>query len=100
VNFDLPETSDDYVHRVGRTARAEAKGDAFLFVAPEEEAKLRVIERALGRRLPRIHLDGFDYAKKPVAALEAQERRSPWRKARPAHAHARARTRHASWSGR
>jgi ATP-dependent RNA helicase RhlE len=62
VNFDVPGSAEDYVHRVGRTGRAEATGDAFLFVAPEEEGSLRDIERALGKRLPRVTLPGFDYA--------------------------------------
>jgi len=70
VNFDVPSSPEDYVHRVGRTARAEAKGDAFLFVAPEEETNLRDIERAIGRRFPRVTLPGFDYATRPAEKLE------------------------------
>jgi len=53
VNFDTPAAAEDYVHRVGRTARAEATGTAFTFVAPEEEGNLRTVERAIGRRLER-----------------------------------------------
>ncbi|HVE65671.1 MAG TPA: helicase-related protein, partial [Thermoanaerobaculia bacterium] len=70
VNFDVPHVPDDYIHRVGRTARAERTGDAFTFVAPEEEQDLRAIERALGRRLPRITLAGFDYTAAPAERLE------------------------------
>jgi ATP-dependent RNA helicase RhlE len=70
VNFDVPSSPEDYVHRVGRTARAEATGDAFLFVAPEEETHLRGIEKAIGRRLPRVTVPGFDYAKRPAEKLE------------------------------
>jgi ATP-dependent RNA helicase RhlE len=70
VNFDVPNVPDDYIHRVGRTARAEATGDAFTFVAPEEEPDLAAIERAVGRRLPRVTLPGFDYAKKTAERLE------------------------------
>jgi ATP-dependent RNA helicase RhlE len=66
VNFDVPAAPDDYIHRVGRTGRADATGDAFTFVAPNEEDDLRAIERALGRRLPRVTLPGFDYAAKPA----------------------------------
>jgi ATP-dependent RNA helicase RhlE len=62
VNFDVPPLPDDYIHRVGRTARAEATGDAFTFVSPEEEQDLREIEKAIGKRLPRVTLPGFDYA--------------------------------------
>ncbi len=70
VNFDVPHSPEDYVHRVGRTARAEAEGDAFLLVAPEEEASLRDIERVIGKRLPRVTVPGFDYSKRPVEKLE------------------------------
>jgi ATP-dependent RNA helicase RhlE len=70
VNFDVPKVPEDYIHRVGRTARAEAVGDAFTFVAPEEESDLKRIERALGRRLPRVLVPDFDYAAKPAARLE------------------------------
>src|SRR5207247_5718441 len=70
INFDVPASPDDYVHRVGRTARAEQKGDAFLFVAPAEEGNLRAIERAIHNQLPRVVLPGFDYTKKPVEKLE------------------------------
>ncbi|MFI5210906.1 MAG: DEAD/DEAH box helicase, partial [Gemmatimonadales bacterium] len=54
VNFDVPVAPDDYIHRVGRTARAEQTGEAFTFVAPEEEGDLRAIERAINHRLPRV----------------------------------------------
>jgi ATP-dependent RNA helicase RhlE len=70
VNFDVPSSPEDYVHRVGRTARAEAKGDAFMFVSPEEEAHVHGIERAIGRKLPRLTLAGFDYSRPPAAKLE------------------------------
>jgi ATP-dependent RNA helicase RhlE len=70
VNFDVPNVPDDYIHRVGRTARAELTGDAFTFVAPEEEGELRAIERAIGRPLPRVTLPGFDYGKRPAERLE------------------------------
>jgi ATP-dependent RNA helicase RhlE len=61
VNFDVPAVADDYIHRVGRTGRAELTGDAFTFVAPPEEADLRSIEHAIHTRLPRVTLPEFDY---------------------------------------
>ncbi len=70
VNFDVPMAPDDYIHRVGRTARAEATGDAFTFVAPEEEGELRQIERAVGKRLPRVVLPDFNYSARAEARLE------------------------------
>jgi ATP-dependent RNA helicase RhlE len=76
INFDVPNVPEDYIHRVGRTARAEATGDAFTFVAPDEEGDLRAIERAIGKSLPRVTLPGFDYTKRPTERLEVpiQER--------------------------
>ena len=65
VNFDVPPVPEDYIHRVGRTARAEATGDAFTFVAPEEDDDLVRIEKAIGKRLPRITVPDFDYAARP-----------------------------------
>ena len=58
---DVPLVPEDYIHRVGRTARAEATGDAFTFVAPDEESDLRRIEAAIKKRLPRITVPDFDY---------------------------------------
>src|SRR5437763_1385086 len=53
VNFDLPHTPEDYIHRIGRTARAEATGQATSFAVPEERDQLRAIERHLGHPVPR-----------------------------------------------
>jgi ATP-dependent RNA helicase RhlE len=69
VNFDVPKVPDDYIHRVGRTGRAEAVGDAFTFVAPDEENDLRAIERAIGKRLPRVTLPDFNYSAQPAVKL-------------------------------
>jgi ATP-dependent RNA helicase RhlE len=81
VNFDVPPATEDYVHRVGRTARASATGDALTLVAPEEEADLRVIERAVGGRITRVTLAGFDYrpAAAAVAAGAGSGRARSWR---------------------
>jgi ATP-dependent RNA helicase RhlE len=70
VNFDVPGLSDDYIHRVGRTARAEALGDALTLVSPEEETGLKSIERAVGARFPRVRLPGFDYTRRAADKLE------------------------------
>ena len=67
INYDVPRGPEEYVHRVGRTARAEAQGDAFTFVSIAEEHQMRSIERALGLTLPRITLPDFDYG--PVRPL-------------------------------
>jgi len=60
INFDVPGQPEDYVHRVGRTARAGTTGDALTFVSPAEEGELRAIERTVGRRIDRRKIDGFD----------------------------------------
>jgi ATP-dependent RNA helicase RhlE len=70
VNFDVPHVPEDYIHRVGRTGRAEAEGDALVLVSPDEASNLGAIERALGRRLPRVTVEGFDYARRTTEKLE------------------------------
>jgi ATP-dependent RNA helicase RhlE len=70
VNFDVPNVPDDYIHRVGRTARAGATGMALTFVSPDEMNELRAIERAVAKVLPRKTLDGFDYQPKTAEKLE------------------------------
>jgi ATP-dependent RNA helicase RhlE len=61
ISHDVPTVPEDYVHRIGRTGRAEAEGDAFVLVSPPEEKLLVKIERAIGQRLPRVTLPDFDY---------------------------------------
>jgi ATP-dependent RNA helicase RhlE len=70
VNFDVPAVPEDYIHRVGRTARMEAVGDALTLVSPAEEGDLRAIERAVGARISRATLPGFDYAVTAPEKLE------------------------------
>jgi ATP-dependent RNA helicase RhlE len=61
INYDVPEHPEDYVHRIGRTARAEADGDAITLVTPDDEPLIHRIEYLLGRRIERKTLPGFDY---------------------------------------
>jgi ATP-dependent RNA helicase RhlE len=91
VNFDVPNMPEDYIHRVGRTARAEMTGDAITFVAQDEENDLRAIERAINKRLPRVTVPDFDYSQRPAEKLEIpiQERIAAIR-ARKAEERARA----------
>ncbi|HUF49345.1 MAG TPA: DEAD/DEAH box helicase [Longimicrobiales bacterium] len=70
VNFDVPAAADDYIHRVGRTARAGAVGDAYTLVSPDEEGDVRNIERAVGHRIERRKLDGFDYHAREAERFE------------------------------
>jgi ATP-dependent RNA helicase RhlE len=61
ISVDVPDVPDEYVHRIGRTGRAAAEGDAFVLVSPAEERSLTDIERQIGLRLPRVTLPDFDY---------------------------------------
>ena len=61
VNYDFPMHSEDYVHRIGRTGRAQAVGDAISFVTPEDRDALRSLERFIGRGIVRKQAEGFDY---------------------------------------
>src|SRR5687768_3833816 len=70
VNFDVPPAPDDYIHRVGRTGRAEMTGEAFTFYSPEEEPDIKGIERAIRKQLPRVIVDGFDYKARPQQRFE------------------------------
>jgi ATP-dependent RNA helicase RhlE len=74
ISVDVPTVPEDYVHRIGRTGRMEAEGDAFLLVAPPEEKLLVKIERQIGQRLPRVTLPDFDYAQ--AAPLRPPQPRS------------------------
>jgi len=65
INYDMPDTTDAYTHRIGRTGRAEKTGDAFSLVTREDEAMVRSIEHVLGTRLERRRLNGFDYQSPP-----------------------------------
>ncbi len=65
VNYDVPPVAIEYIHRVGRTARVEAAGEAITLVAPEEEMDLRGIESALGYPVPRDQIPDFDYRAPP-----------------------------------
>jgi ATP-dependent RNA helicase RhlE len=61
INYDIPDTADAYIHRIGRTGRAEREGDAFTMITPEDDVMVRTIERAVGQRIARQTIAGFDY---------------------------------------
>ena len=61
INYDVPAQAEDYVHRIGRTGRAAATGDAFTFMAADEISMVRLIERTLGTPIPRISVPGYDF---------------------------------------
>jgi ATP-dependent RNA helicase RhlE len=65
INYDIPNNADDYIHRVGRTGRAEKNGIAYTFVPPEDEIHVRSIERSIGKKLNRVRLEDFAYGALP-----------------------------------
>ncbi len=75
VNYDVPLDPEDYVHRIGRTGRAGAKGTAVTFLTAADLGAFKTLEYHLGRTLERIHLPEFDYAGTPVREDRAASRR-------------------------
>ena len=67
INYDIPDTAEGYIHRIGRTGRASRRGDAITLVTPEDDGMVRVIERLLSKPLERRTLTDFDY-KTPAPA--------------------------------
>jgi ATP-dependent RNA helicase RhlE len=61
INYDVPEHPEDYVHRIGRTGRAQNVGDAFTLMNGEELPALQAIERFIGQKIPRLKLENFPY---------------------------------------
>src|SRR6516164_214288 len=61
INYDVPQHPEDYIHRIGRTGRMEAKGDALTLMVAEDARHVQAIERFIGQKVPRVKLDHFDY---------------------------------------
>jgi ATP-dependent RNA helicase RhlE len=61
VNYDVPQHPEDYIHRIGRTGRMEAKGDAFTLMVAEDARHVQAIERFISQKIPRVKLENFDY---------------------------------------
>jgi ATP-dependent RNA helicase RhlE len=80
VNFDFPLHAEDYVHRIGRTGRAHAVGDAISFVTPDDHGSLRSLERFIGRGIVRKKAEGFDYAAEPIPRHPLGPPRAPERR--------------------
>ncbi len=79
INFDMPDTADAYIHRIGRTGRAERSGDAFTLVTPDDNEMIRTLEHIMGKPLERKTLPDFDYTvpAPPRAAGDARGRGRP-----------------------
>ena len=61
INYDVPQHPEDYIHRIGRTGRAEAKGDAFTLMVAEDSSHVYAIERFISQKIPRVKLENFNY---------------------------------------
>jgi ATP-dependent RNA helicase RhlE len=82
INYRVPENAEDYVHRIGRTGRAEKEGDAFTLLTADELDFADSVERFIDRKIPREKLEGFDYTY--TALLDDQPAKSIRKKRRPA----------------
>src|ERR687896_1371192 len=84
INFDVPHHPEDYVHRIGRTGRAQSVGDAFTIMTGEDVQEIAAIERFIGQKIPRVKLEGFAYEytrlleKNPPPAFGAKRGRGSW----------------------
>ena len=79
VNYDFPPHHEDYVHRIGRTGRAKAVGEAISFVSKEDEDAVRALERFTRRGIPRVKAEGFDYSQPAPPREQSRGRREPRR---------------------
>jgi ATP-dependent RNA helicase RhlE len=76
INYDMPATADDYIHRIGRTGRAERTGDAFTLVTPDDKDMVRTLEKVMGKPLPHQMVEGFNYTD-PAPERPASTLREP-----------------------
>ena len=70
----MPEHAEDYVHRIGRTGRAQREGDAATIVAPDEQAKLDAIEKFIDQQIPQHKLEDFNYFHEPIIRTSTAEK--------------------------
>lgn len=75
INYNVPDHAEDYLHRIGRTGRAEREGEAYTLLAPDEMPYLRAIERYVGQPIERRKLEGFAYRSEPVLEVTAKRKR-------------------------
>ena len=73
INYDVPENSEDYVHRIGRTGRAQKEGDAATLVALDELSHLDAIEKLIDQKIPQHKLEGFNYIQEPVVRSQEKQ---------------------------
>ena len=93
INFDMPDTADAYIHRIGRTGRAKRTGKAFTFVTPDDDDMIRKLEKIMKQKLDRNFIEGFNYTvpapPKPASVPRRSKRPQAVgaRKPRPKHSH-------------
>ena len=92
INYDIPQHPEDYVHRIGRTGRAQRSGDAFTLVAHDELKKLAAIERFIGQKIDRLHLEGKNVPKQGDEAAPRRPKPEPRLDGRPSLPRRRGRT--------
>ncbi len=84
INYDMPDTADAYIHRIGRTGRAQRSGDAFTLVTDEDRDMIRTLERIMKQPLEKITLPDFDYSSPPPPRSASDRGRGAPRPPRPA----------------
>jgi ATP-dependent RNA helicase RhlE len=84
INFDMPDTADAYIHRIGRTGRAQRTGDAFTLVTPDDTDMIRSLERIMKGPIEKITLEDFDYSPPAPPRSAHDNRRNGNRPPRPA----------------
>ena len=83
INYDTPNMAEDYIHRIGRTGRAEASGEALTFVAADEEAYVRLIEKVTGQRISKDRYPGFEHTTAVETEADNTTRQKPRGSRRP-----------------
>ena len=89
INFDMPDTADAYIHRIGRTGRAKRSGEAFTLTTPDDQAMVQKIERIMKQKLPRQKIAGFDYSEAKPDYPQNNRRPKPQQQRRPGRSKAR-----------
>ncbi|MBN2507485.1 MAG: DEAD/DEAH box helicase [Verrucomicrobia bacterium] len=87
INYDVPQHPEDYVHRIGRTGRAQATGDAFTLMVAEDRGHMEAIERFIGTKIQRVKLDGFTYTYTSLFEDEKDQRPAHEKKVKAVRVH-------------
>ena len=77
INYDVPQHSEDYVHRIGRTGRAKTEGEAYTLFSPDQMDKVQAIEEFIGQEIPRRVMEGFKYRIPPMTEVPGKPKPSP-----------------------